>query len=305
MAYRVAIGPSSFADADEAPKKILEQAGLEIIPNPYGRRLTEEEIISHLSGVDGLIAGLEPLNSRVLETAPELKVIARVGIGMDNVDIDAARDLGIKVSNTPEGPTEAVVEMCLSVLLTLQRRIVEFNSEMHHGIWKKHMGLGLGGINVLLVGYGRIGRRFEEVLHFFGANVLIADPFVAKESLVGSEDIISLEDGLARANVVSIHASGRKLILGEEQFRKMKKGTVLLNSARGELVDEKALVEALKDGTVASAWLDTFWEEPYSGPLIQFSQVLLTPHVCTYTRQCRRSMEEGAVRNLLRDLKLA
>jgi D-3-phosphoglycerate dehydrogenase len=305
MKYRIAIGPSSFAVADETPLKMLEQAGVEIVPNPYKRRLTEQEIIAHLDSVDGLIAGLEPLNRAVLESASRLKAIARVGIGMDNVDVEAAKELNIRVSNTPDGPTEAVAELCLTALLALGRKLVAFNTDLHGGVWKKRIGIGLRGTRVLLVGYGRIGRRFGDLLHFLGADILVTDPAVAPETLKHGERLISLDEGIQEAEVVSLHANGVETILGEAEFQKMRPGMILLNSARGELIDEEALERALKNGTVADAWLDVFWQEPYSGRLTEFNQILLTPHVSTYTRQCRRSMEEGAVRNLLRDLGIA
>ena len=120
---KVAISTSSFSSLDPAPMDLLHSKGLKVVPNPYSRKLTEDEIISHLQGVDGLLAGLEPLKATVFKSCPQLKVIARVGIGMDNVDIDAANTAGIKVSNTPEGPTEAVAEMTLAAALALTRSI--------------------------------------------------------------------------------------------------------------------------------------------------------------------------------------
>ena len=114
MTYRIAIGPSSFAEKEKQPLEMLKSAGVEIVANPFSRRLTEEETISHLKGVDGLIAGLEPLNKHVLLSAPQLKAIARVGIGMDNVDLKTTAELGIKVSNTPDAPAAAVAELTTS-----------------------------------------------------------------------------------------------------------------------------------------------------------------------------------------------
>lgn len=177
---KVAIGPSSFAAKSEKPLQMLEEAGCEIVPNPFGRRLTEEEIIAHLEGVDGLIAGLEPLNRKVLKSSPNLKSIARVGIGMSNVDRDAASELGIKVSNTPEAPTIAVAEMCLAALLAIGRNIVPCNQAMHAGDWDKRVGFSISDIKVLLIGYGRIGKQFGKLLRYFGAEVWFAIPSYRK-----------------------------------------------------------------------------------------------------------------------------
>ncbi len=302
MTYRVAISVSSFAETDKEPMRILEEAGAEIIENPYKRRMNEEEIIKHLHGVDGLIAGLEPLNEMVLKSSSKLKAIARVGIGMDNIDLGVAEALNIRVSNTPDGPTEAVAELCLTALLSMGRRIIRFNKDLHEGVWKKQMGVGLKGRKILLIGYGRIGKKFGEYLEFFGADIYVTDPRLEQTDLVKNEKLVSLNIGLKEAEVISLHSSGTSVILGEAEFQKMRSGMVLLNSARGELIDENAFVHALGNGTVKSAWIDTFSEEPYDGPLKEFEQVLLTPHVSTYTTQCRKSMESAAVKNLLFDL---
>jgi len=250
------------------------------------------------------IAGLEPLNKRVLSTFPKLKAVARVGIGMDNVDIEAANELGIKVSNTPDEPAQAVAEMTLAALLALCRGLVTADTAMHAGRWQKAIGTGLIGTKVLLIGYGRIGRRVGELLRIFGAEVLVTDPFLSDSQLNDDERLVSLDQGLNEASVISLHASGNEVILRDNEFRRMQNGVILLNAARGELVDENALIKALEKGKVSGAWLDVFRQEPYQGRLLEFEQVLLTPHISTYTRQCRLNMEMAAVKNLLRDLKI-
>jgi len=304
MTCRVAIGPSSFAATEKKPLEILEKAGIEVIANPFGRRLTEAEIINHLKGVDALIAGLEPLNRRVLTSFPQLRAIARVGIGLDNVDLEAAEEMDIKVSNTPDEPAQAVAEMTLAALLALCRGLVPANTAMHAGRWQKAVGTGLIGTRVLLIGYGRIGRCVGELLRNFGAEVLVTDPFLSDRRNGAGERLVALNEGLSEASVVSLHASGNEVILGENEFRKMRDGVIILNGARGELVDEDALIKALETGKVSSAWFDVFRQEPYAGRLCDFEQVLLTPHISTYTRQCRLNMEMAAVKNLLRDLEI-
>jgi len=303
---RVAIGPSSFAAEDTTPLKMLEKAGCEVVPNPFGRRLTEDEIIAHLEGIDGLVAGLEPLNAKVIASAPQLKVIARVGIGVTNVDFDAAAEHDVKVSNTPDGPVDAVAEMTLAALLAICRRVVPSNAALHAGEWTKLIGTGLRGAQILLIGYGRIGRRVGELLRAFGAELTVYDPFLDATADLGDATRASdLDAALGESDVISLHASGETAVLTADAFGRMRDGVILLNSARGELVDEAALVAALESGKVGGAWFDAFWEEPYSGPLTEFDQVLLTPHVGTYTRQCRLGMESAAVTNLLNDLGLS
>jgi len=305
MTLTVAIGPSSFAQENNAPRRLLESAGISVKENPYGRRLTEQEIVDHLQGCDGLIAGLEPLNRTVLSAAaPRLKAIARVGIGVANVDFSAAEEFNVKVSNTPEGPIDAVAEMTVAALLALNRRLITTSEALHQGTWKKEIGMGLKGTRVLLIGYGRIGRRTAELLRVFQAEIWVCDPYVEEAALQNGERLVSLEEGLADAEVISLHAAGESCILGEQEFARMRHGVTVLNSARGNLVDENALVHALDTGIVGQVWFDALWQEPYTGPLTQYPQALLTPHIATYTRQCRLDMESAAVHNLLRDMDI-
>lgn len=300
-ATKVAITVSSFAESDSAPMQALLEAGIEVTPNPHGRRMTEDEAIEAIVGMDGIVAGLEPLTARVLESAPQLKCISRVGIGIDNVDLDAAKRLGIKVVNTPDGPTEAVAEATLTNLLTLLRHTIQVNRDLHEGVWKKRMGRSLRGLKVLIVGYGRIGQKVAEFIVPFGAEVLVSDPFAKPENLSGAK-FVTLDEGLSQADVVSLHANSKHAILTSTEFGKLKPGAILINPSRGCLVDEEALVDALKSGQVASAWLDTFVTEPYEGPLTSFDSVILTPHSATSTRQCRLSMELQAAENLVKEL---
>lgn len=282
---------------------MLEEARCEVIPNPHGRRLTEDEIIAHIADADGLIAGLEPLNRRVLESAPKLRAIARVGVGLSNVDAYAAKELQIAVSITPDGPADAVAEMTVGALLSLLRHLHTMDAALHRREWKKEIGLGLRGTTVLLVGYGRIGQRVGKLLHAFGAHVMVWDPYLTHHTLPDEAELVdTLHHGLSVADVVSLHATAEKPILDAAAIGEMKRGSVLLNSARGELVDEAALAGALRSGALAGAWVDAFSEEPYTGPLCDCPTALLTPHAATYTKQCRHDMETAAVRNLLHDL---
>lgn len=299
---KVAISTSSFASIDPAPLNVLMKNDIEVIPNPFGRKLTENEIILHLDGIDGLLAGLEPLNTNVFSNCPNLKAIARIGIGMENVDLEAAKQYGIKLSNTPEGPTDAVAEMTLAAALTLARNLLPANEALHRREWSKSIGTGLKMKEVLIIGFGRIGRRTAELFLAFGARIKVCDPLLNPVDLTNGEVLVNLDEGLQSADLISIHAAVSETILTKNKFNKMKKGVILLNSARGGLVDEEALISALNSEQVSSAWLDVFLAEPYNGPLSEFDQVLLTPHMSTYTTQCRKDMELAAVNNLLRDL---
>ncbi len=296
---RTLIGPSSFGALDDRPLRKLRDRGCEIVPNPVGRRYTKPEIISLLDGIDGLIAGLEPLDREVL-SGSELKVVSRCGSGVSNVDLEAAEELGIVVCNTPDGPTQAVAEMTLGALLSISRHMHIMNRSLHDGRWDKRIGGQLADKNVAIVGYGRIGRRFAALLAPFDVDVMVVDPYIDVSN--GHGRSTSLDEALETADVISLHLSGEQCILDTSAFNKMRSGVLVLNAARGGNVDEQALVDALESGTVAAAWLDSLPREPYEGPLTQYEQVLLTPHAASYTREGRLNMEMQCVENLLQHL---
>lgn len=293
---RVAVGVSSFGQADPEIVKLLERNGIELAKNPYGRKMTRDEIVSHLQDADGLLAGLEPLDEEVFRACPKLRAIARIGIGMDNVDVLAAKAHGIKVSNTPDAPSDAVAEMTLAALLTICHDIVPANNDVHNKIWKKRMGRSIGELSVLMIGYGHIGRKTAALMKSLGANIMIYDKY--REDL----STCTLNDGLKHADVISLHASGAEEILSESGFSTMKDSVIILNSARGKLINEDALYKALKNGKVSAFWGDALWEEPYDGKLCGCENAILTPHISTYTKSCREDMERQAVENLIRDL---
>jgi len=297
---KVLIGPSSFAELDKAPLKALADAGCEVIENPYRRKLTKAELFQLLPGVKGLIAGLEPLDREVLQRS-ELRVISRCGTGMSNVDLDAAREMGIVVRNTPLAPVEAVAELTIGALLCLIRNICLMDAAMHRGEWKKVIGRQLQDMTAAVIGVGNIGGRLSELLRAFGCGVLGVDP--ARSDDANGVPIVELDEALAQADVVLLHCSGERCVIGKREFGIMKKGAYLLNAARGGLVDEAALLAALENKTLAGAWIDTFVHEPYGGTLARCPNVILTPHIGSYTAECRSRMEKEAVQNLLGVLK--
>ena len=299
---KIAISTSSFASVDSTPLEYLKTKGVEVIDNPFGRKLTEDEVINHLIDMDGLLAGLEPLNSNVFQKCPNLKAIARVGIGMDNVDIESAEAHEIRISNTPDGPTDAVAEMTLAAALSLVRNLGVANDALHNKKWVKSIGFSLKNANVFIIGYGRIGRKVADHFRAMGSQIQVCDPYISKGQLLFGEKLVELKDGLKSADIVTLHADGNSPILTEIEFKIMKKSIIILNSSRANLIDEKALINALDTNIVSSAWLDVFWNEPYTGKLTDYNQVLLTPHMSTYSVQCRKDMEMAAVKNLLRDL---
>ena len=298
---KILIGPSTFAVQDRAPLQRLEEIGATIVHNPYKRRLVKSELMELLENdVTGLIAGLEILDREVM-TKSKLKVISRCGAGISNVDLKAAQELGIKVCYTPNGPTTAVAELTVGALFCLLRSIHIMDRELHQNKWSKITGRQLERKTVVIVGFGRIGRKVASLLVPFGVKILAVD--VNTGQPVDGVTFCSLEEALPLADIISIHVSGNEEIFGREEFKNIKNGALLLNAARGEAVNEKCLIEALENGTVGGAWMDTFVQEPYAGRLQKYPQVLLTPHVGSYTTEGRLEMEMETVENLISAFK--
>lgn len=296
MKIKILIGPSTFGMVDSLPVKKLLSADFEIINNPFGRKLSKKELTQALTGVKGLIAGLEILDKEVLKNS-ELEVISRCGSGMDNIDLEAASALNIKVFSTPDAPTIAVSELTIGAMLSLLRAIPEMNKSFHEGKWTKRIGCQLSGKKIAIIGFGRIGRRVAKLLTAFDAHILAVDPILSGK--IDGITMINLEEALTNADIVTLHSSGKVLLIGAREFGLIKKGVYILNAARGGLIDEGALIKAIEEGKVAGAWLDTFIDEPYNGPLTKYEQVILTPHAGSYTYECRSQMEMEAADNLI------
>jgi D-3-phosphoglycerate dehydrogenase len=279
-------------------------SNLRFVVNPWGRKLTEEELLSLLQEhrPAGLLAGTEPITRAVLERAREyLRVISRVGAGWDNVDHDAAAELGIKVYRTSGILTQSVAELTIGLMLAALRSITLQDRQLRQGTWQKHMGGLLQGKTVGIIGFGAIGQRVGELVRAFGAEVIFSDP---RPVAVSWARRLSLKELLERAEIISLHASGKQKILGAAEFAWIgNRGIILVNTARGDMLDEEALSACLQAGQIRCACLDVFGEEPYRGALCSLDNLILTPHIGSYAREARQLMEETAIDNLMLGLR--
>ncbi len=298
---KVLVTTSSFGERRNDSVDALVAAGISLVFNPFGRRLNESEARDLFLEHDpvGAVAGVEPLTDSVMASAPRLRAIARCGTGMDSVDREAAARRGIRLSNTPDAPAVAVAELTIALILCVLRRVAEADRALRSGTWKALTGGLLGARALGLVGYGRIGRRVAALARPFGGKIVAADPFVEAADV----PILALDELLATSDVVSLHSAGGALRLGERELALMKPGAILINTARGELVDEPSLVKALDAGHLAGAGLDVFESEPYSGPLTRFPSVVLTAHMGSYAAEARALQEREALANLVADLR--
>lgn len=295
---------SSFGSSAPHVLEILKSKGFRPVTNPFGRKLTErelKELLDHYLPV-GLLAGTEPITRWALEQAKDyLKVISRVGVGWDNVDRQAAKELGIQVFRAAGILSQAVAELTIGLILSALRSITSNDRMIRRGQWQKQMGGLLQDKIVGIIGLGNIGKRVGELVTAFGARVIFYDP---EPINVPWAQAVSLKELLDQADIITIHASGKETILGAKELRSVcKRGIILINTARGELIDEAALHECLVDGQVGFACLDVFEDEPYCGPFCSLENVILTPHIGSYAKEARIRMEEIAVENLLQGLE--
>lgn len=298
---RIAITTSSFAQFSDEPLRLLKEAGIEYVSNPFGRQLTEKEAIDLLSGCVGVAAGTEPLTARVMDALPHLKVISRCGAGMDNVDLKVATEKGIKVCNTPDGPTLAVAELTLAYALDLLRKITQMDREVRAGVWKKRMGNTLKGKKLGIIGFGRIGKAVASIFAPLGVEVAFNDPVVESNTYRK----MTVGELLPWVDILSLHSSktgGECSLFTTEQLLAMKQGGWFINASRGGLVDEEALYDLLRSGHLAGAAIDVFEREPYEGPLRELDNVILTPHIGSYAKESRIQMEIDTVINLIESL---
>jgi D-3-phosphoglycerate dehydrogenase len=303
----VLVTPRSFDRDDAELRGRLEQA--------VGRvewRLgthAEAELQRLVRHADGWIAGTERIGRSVLEHADRLRVIARYGVGVDNVDLEFAGDRGIQVTNTPGANSGAVAELVIGLMLALARRIPAADRAVRAGAWSMPGGIALEGKTVGLLGFGQIGQAVARKVSGFGTRVLAYDPLPARDSAraLGVE-LVDRQAVIAQSDFLSLHLPVRpetRNLVDADFLGAMKPGAFLINAARGELVDEAALVAALRDGRLAGAGLDGLAHEPPPAgfALGQLDNVILTPHVGAQSDLARRRMGQGAVENCLAVLR--
>ncbi len=298
----IAITTTTFAKIDTAPLQVLTQHGLQYKCNPHGRTLSAQEVPALLENCVGVIAGTEPLTADVLKLCPKLKVISRLGVGLDNVDTIFAEQQGIIVKTTSaKALGQAVAEYTLALTLNLLRHVSIHDHTIRQNLWQKHMGSLLQGKKVGIIGLGRMGSAVAELFSVLGCSIAFTDPKVITTAYTK----MPLQDLLAWADIVTLHCPAQAApLLGKEMLSCMRQGTWLINTARGTLIDEEALYDSIVSQHLAGAALDVFSQEPYTGKLSELSQVLLSTHAASYARESRTLMEMEAVENLCQALKI-
>jgi D-3-phosphoglycerate dehydrogenase / 2-oxoglutarate reductase len=300
----VLVTPTSFPQNTALCKELENQVG-RVTYNTTGKPFSSEQLCGLLVDVDGFLAGLDVIDAAALQAGRNLKVVARYGVGVSNVDLETARRLGITVTNTPGANSKAVAELTFALMLNLLRPIQQASLETRQGGWPRFKGLSLEGKTVGLIGLGAIGKEVARRLQGWECRILAYDihpdqHFSTRHGIT----ITAIDELLAQADLVSLHVPltpETKGFAGEAFFSRMKTGSYFINTSRGELVDECALLHALQEGRVGGAALDTFDVEPPdpANPLLKHPKVIATPHMGAHTDAATHAMGRRALDDCL------
>lgn len=300
---KVLVTSNSFCKYSKEPIKKLEKAGFEVVLNSYHRMMNEEEFIEQLQGVDAVILSTEKLNKTVIDAAPSLKMVSRYGVGLDNIDLEYCKEKGIPVTVTRGGNSNAVAEFAVTLILAASKGIGSSSYYAKSGVWKKFNGLDLEGKTVGVVGLGAIGKTVVKRLQGFDVKVLAYDVYYDEE-FVEKYNIqkASVDEIVSKSDVITLHApaTDNKPLIGKPEFEKMKKGVVLVNTARASLIDYDELLKFLDDETVFAAGLDVHKNEPeYDERFEKYDNVILTPHNAAITKEATDKTSMMAVNHIL------
>lgn len=303
---KVLITTVPFGDKNPLPLNHLTNNGINYLINPIGRKLTEDELSEMVSDFDVIIAGTEKISAKVMENSKNLKFISRVGIGLDSVDLLEAKSRGIVVSYTPDAPAPAVTDLTMGLMYSLLRKTNIANIQMHEGKWHRYFGSRLDSSIIGIIGVGRVGSKVINNLVALGCRkILYYDKKVVLEDYGKNVLLASKDDIYKNADIISLHLpldSDTKNMITDKELKTMKKNAVLINTARGGIINEQDLYLALMNKRIAGAAIDVFENEPYDGNLKELDNCILTSHMGSMTIDCRTRMEIEATEEAVRFL---
>ena len=302
---KVLVTTRSFGKEVREPMERLRREGCHILEWREGSGLPESDLLAKVGEVDAWIVAFHPIGAALMDSAPRLRVIAKHGVGVDNIDISAATARGIVVTTAPSANDQAVADLTMALLLSLLRRIPEANGSVKAGRWERFLGCGLNGKVMGILGLGRIGQNVARRAKGFGVDLIGADPFWPEDAAreIGIRRV-EPNELFVQADVISLHAPltpETTGLVGEAAIARMKAGVWIVNTSRGRVVDEKAMYEALTSGKVAGYATDVFENEPPVGsPLLTLPNVIATPHMGTHTRESLQLMGDRVTDAVLR-----
>lgn len=293
---KVLVTATNFSALCAEAKSLLEENGVTVIENPHNRPMTLEELKDVVGDVNGVIAGVDTWDESIFQLAPQLKVISRFGVGVDNIDIKKAKEYGIKVTNAPKLNSNAVAELTINLILSSLRNTPNLHFSTKIGKWERFVGTELKGKTVGLLGFGNIAQSVAKKLQSFDVKVLAYDKY-PNEEIAEQYNVIftSYEEILQSSDVVSMHLPNIQEthhFMNQERFGKMKDGSYFINTSRGGLVDEIALHDALKTGKLKFAGIDVYEVEPVkpTNALFELDNIVTTPHTAAETYETYHSV---------------
>ncbi len=306
--YRVLVASRSFGPNCPEAVERLRQAGCELIPNTWGRAPRESELLPLIGDIDVLISGTEPVTASVLAAAKNLKIIAKHGVGFENIDLQAARERGIPVTLVGGAIVDSVADMTMALLLSMVREVPQGDASVKKGEWKRFVGVELRDKTLGIVGLGQIGKGVCRRAKGFGIQVVAYDTY---QDLAFAKSwgvrYLSLPELLASSDIVTLHAPvtpETHHMINADTLASMKTGAYVINTARGELIDEVALADALRQGKLAGAATDVFQKEPPGdNPLLQLRNFIAMPHSAGQTQEGLRRMGDVTADNIIRVLQ--
>ncbi len=302
---RILVTPTSLqAGKKSAAMDALMEFTQDLVFNPLGRPLTEDELIPLLKDCDGYIAGLDYVTEKAIKACSNLKVISRYGAGVDRVDLTAAKEAGVIVTNTPGVNAVAVAELAMGLTLSAARRISFLDRKTREGGWVRSTGMELGGKIMGIMGLGAIGKNVAAYAQGFGMKVMAYDPYINEAYAQNNHIEIADFDTLVKeADVISLHlplTPQTKHLISREVMSRMKKTTIIINTSRGGIIDEEAAYDFLKNGSIGGLGLDAFEiEPPVNSMLFELENVVVTPHTGAHTKEATDNMANSAVQNLI------
>jgi len=287
---------------------MLEDAGIEIDWVDANSASVHDQIMELVPEASAIIVGLVPITEKIIEKSSRLRIVSMYGVGVNHIDLEAARRKGVIVTNCPGSNDQAVADLALGLMLAVARSIPLIDRDIRAGYWKKYLGGELWQKRLGLIGFGNIAKGVAHRAKGFDMEISAYDPYASVEvTEAHGVSLLPFEEVIARSDFVSLHAPltvETKRMFGSEQFKAMKPTSYLINTARGGLVDEQALYVALRSGEIAGAGLDVFAEEPLEDSrLVELNNVVLSAHTGTHTKEAIERMGMMAAENVLRVLR--
>lgn len=309
MTYKVMVTPRSFGKGNPQPIDMLREKGCELVLNPYGRILNKQEMKELIRDVDAVIVGVDPIDKEILEQAPKLKIISKYGVGTDNIDLDFAKEKGIPVTVTNGANKDAVADYTIALMLAAARRMIPIDHACRQRNWNKVTSVDVWGKTLGLIGLGAIGKGVAARAKGFNMNILAYD-LIKDESYETEHQInyVSLEELLTNSDFISLHLPLTKQthhLIGEKEIGAMKENAVIVNTARGGLINERALLSALQEKRIWGAGLDVFEQEPPQDVgFLELDNLVIGSHCAASTYQAIENMGVMAAENVLEYLRI-